>query len=90
MLLAGIFAFFILLLPGCFAGQPPWIRPAALTEEQMRFDEEVCRQAAGNVAAPEPGPHPGPLPSIGIGHPPVADQMATFDACMKSKGYRRP
>ncbi len=80
----------LLLLSGCTGRQPPWTRPAAVTQEQMRFDEEACRQAAGNATAPEPGPHPGQLPSIGLGQPSVADQMATFDACMESKGYRRP
>ncbi len=90
MFLAGALSLIMFLLPGCFAGRPPWTRPTAVTEEQMRLDEQICRQAAGSATAPEPGPPPGQMPSIGIGNPSVADQMAAFDACMESKGYQRP
>ncbi len=80
MFLARIICLLILLLAGCSARQPPWTPPAAVSEEQNRFDEETCRQAAGNADAPEPGSPQRRLPSIAVGRLLGADQMATFDA----------
>ncbi len=90
MFSAGVFSLLFLLLTDCAGWQTTWIPPAAVTEEQARFDQEVCGQTAGTAIAPVPGRLSKLLPSIGVGHPPVADRMAAFDACMASKGYRRP
>ena len=90
MFSAGVFSLLVFLLAGCSAKQPTWIRPAPLTEEQARFDQQVCGHAAGNMLAPVPSRFANPFPSIGLEQAPVANQMAAFDSCMESKGYRRP
>ncbi len=90
MFQAGIFSLLMLLLAGCSATHPSWVSRVGVTEEQGRFDREVCRRAAGNMLTPVPGRSSNPFPSIGLGDPPIADRMAAFDACMESKGYRRP
>ncbi len=88
MVWLGVFLAF--LLASCSTTQPTWIPPATITEEQARLDREVCERAAGNMLAPVPSPFSNPVPSIGLGQAPLADRMAAFNACMESKGYRRP